>query len=242
MHRQGIIAAKQVHMGVLIAALLVAPMVSAQREMDPHRPPCSDARCRKIRAFLKAHYCGESPYGNGPTDGCLISHPKNLSKKIKVLADFKCVWRTMEANCQQHGQPPSEIRAILLHEMGALGLPAQESDFIHFTVWEMGTSHWTLAEADYDKFDGTDLALCQVILIVDRKSRVSVLRKVPLQKTDADVPTVTMWSPLDLADVDGDGHVEVVLEGYSYENYWLEVDSVQDESVHTIFSGLGYYL
>jgi hypothetical protein len=81
-----------------------------------------------------------------------------------------------------------------------------------------------------------------VILIVDHNSQVRVLRKVPFQKTDPDVPEVTMWSPVDLADVDGDGHFEVVLEGYSYENHWLEVDSLYGQSAHKVFSGLGYYL
>jgi hypothetical protein len=53
---------------------------------------------------------------------------------------------------------------------------------------------------------------------------------------------VTTWSPIDLADVDGDGRVDVILEGDAYEDHWLEVDTVQDGSSRTIFSGLGYYL
>jgi hypothetical protein len=53
---------------------------------------------------------------------------------------------------------------------------------------------------------------------------------------------VTTWSPIDLADVNGDGHIEVILEGDAYEDHWLEVDNVQDGSTHTIFSGLGYHL
>ncbi|PYX96812.1 MAG: hypothetical protein DMG71_04720 [Acidobacteria bacterium] len=101
---------------------------------------------------------------------------------------------------------------------------------------------WSLAEADYYHSAGTDMTFCQVIVIIDKTSKVSVLRKVPFQKTDADVPTVTMWSPIDLADVNGDGRLDVILEGDAYENHWLEVDSVQDGSSQTIFSGLGYYL
>jgi hypothetical protein len=45
-----------------------------------------------------------------------------------------------------------------------------------------------------------------------------------------------------LADADGDGRIEVILEGDAYEDHWLEVESIQDGSSRTIFSGLGYYL
>jgi hypothetical protein len=79
-------------------------------------------------------------------------------------------------------------------------------------------------------------------MIIDQGSHTFVLRKVPFQKTDVDKPTVTTWTPIDLADVDGDGHVEVILEGDAYEDHWLEVVSVHDGSIRTIFSGLGYYL
>jgi hypothetical protein len=84
--------------------------------------------------------------------------------------------------------------------------------------------------------------LCEVIAIIDRSSHLHVLRKVPFQKTAAVKPEVTTWSPIDLADVDGDGNVDVILEGDAYEDHWLEVETVQDGSSHTIFSGLGYYL
>jgi hypothetical protein len=47
---------------------------------------------------------------------------------------------------------------------------------------------------------------------------------------------------VDIADVDGDGHLEVVLQGNAYENHWLEVVRIQDGFFKTIFSGLGYYL
>jgi len=89
---------------------------------------------------------------------------------------------------------------------------------------------------------GPDLELCEVIVVVDESSHVTVLRKLPFQKTDADVPTVTQWAPVGIADVDGEGHEDVVLEGDAYENYWLEVISVRDGSPKTVFSGLGYYL
>jgi hypothetical protein len=147
----------------LVATAWGQAKTSAQAAKDPHRPVCTNASCRKIKSFLKSHYCGESPYGNGPEDGCLISQPKKLGSGIKITADFVCRWRTMEANCQQHGHPSPEVRRILVREMRGIGLPAQEDDRIHFTVWESSSAGWSLAKADYDVLAGNDLlALCQV--------------------------------------------------------------------------------
>jgi hypothetical protein len=56
------------------------------------------------------------------------------------------------------------------------------------------------------------------------------------------VPEVTQWSPVDVADVEGNGIEDVILEGDAYENHWLEVVTVHDGNVQTIYSGLGYYL
>lgn len=86
------------------------------------------------------------------------------------------------------------------------------------------------------------MTLTQVIAIVGKNSHVSVLRKAPFQKTDADKNTVTTWSLLDLADVNGDGQIELILEGDAYEDHWIEVVGTKDASFRTIFSGLGYYL
>jgi hypothetical protein len=129
-----------------------------------------------------------------------------------------------------------------MREMRRLGLPARVDKDLYFTVWETASSGWSLAAAEYDHVSGIDLTLCQVILITDQGGHVRVMRKVPYKKTNVDVPDVTTWTPLDLADVDGDGRIEVILEGDAYENHWLEVDSLKDGSPHTIFSGLGYYL
>jgi hypothetical protein len=65
---------------------------------------------------------------------------------------------------------------------------------------------------------------------------------VQFQKTNADKPTVTTWFPMGIADVDGDGQLEIILEGDAYEDHWLEVDKMQGGSFRKIFSGLGYYL
>jgi len=126
--------------------------------------------------------------------------------------------------------------------MRRLGLPARAEKDIYFTVWQPSSAKWFLAAADYGETSGTDLMLCQVIIIVDPGGRVQVLRKVQFQKTNADVPTVTTWFPMGIADVDGDGQLEIIMEGDAYEDHWLEVDKMQDGSFRRVFSGLGYYL
>ncbi|MGA7080741.1 MAG: hypothetical protein WBQ43_08415 [Terriglobales bacterium] len=226
---------------VLTPLLLVGRQANGQAETDPHRPACTNARCRKVRSYVKANYCGAAE-GNGPDDSCAIRRPEKLGTGIKVTAGFDCNWNEGVRKCQQHEQPSSEVCNILVGELRRIGLPAKPSGQIYFNVWESIASGWSLAEAYYDHSAGDDLTLCQVIMIIDQGSHVSVLRRVPFQKTDADKPTVTTWSPIDLADVDGDGHIDVILEGDAYEDHWLEVVSVRDGSVHTIFSGLGYYL
>lgn len=227
---------------VVVATAWGQEMASAQAEKDPHRPPCTSASCRKIKSFLKTHYCGESPYGNGPSDGCLNRPPKKLGGGYSVTADFNCKWSEQGPECDQHGQPPSEVRSVLIREMRKLGLPAEDETQTYFAVWQSSSSGWSLAEAYHSRVVGDDMVLCQVILVVDQTSRVIVLRKVPFQKTDVDVPVVTTWSPVDVADVDGNGQVDVIFEADSYENHWFEVDRVQDGSSQTIFSGLGYFL
>jgi hypothetical protein len=97
-------------------------------------------------------------------------------------------------------------------------------------------------EAYYDHLVGSDVVLSQVIAVVDKDSHVFVLRQVPFQKTHADKNTVTTWTPLDLADANADGQVEIILEGDAYEDHWIEVVGMKDGSFKTIFSGLGYYL
>jgi hypothetical protein len=81
-----------------------------------------------------------------------------------------------------------------------------------------------------------------VVALVDRNAHLTVLRKLPLKKTGVDVPDVTEWTLLDLADTRGNGEVDVILVGDAYEDHWLEVISVHDGAIKTIFSGLGYYL
>jgi hypothetical protein len=118
---------------------------------------------------------------------------------------------------------------MLLREMRRVGLPQgdEAEKEVRFTVLE-SDSGWSLMAADYDHISGTDLTLCQVIIVVDQTGKLHVVRKVPLRKTNADAPEVTTWSPVDLADVGGDGNMEVILEGDAYEDHWLEVVSIND--------------
>jgi hypothetical protein len=226
---------------VALSFVLVGGRGNAQDDKDPHRPACTSARCMKAKAFVKAHYCG-APQGNGPDDSCEIRPPKRPGADVNVVASFNCDWIEGVRKCQQHGQPSPSVRSMLVGELRRLGLPVKAAGQIYFTEWGSTSSGWSLAVADYDHRTGADLTLCEVIVIVDQGPQVHVLRKVPFQKADADVNTVTTWSPIDLADADGDGHIDVILEGDSYEDHWLEVDTMQDGSNRTIFSGLGYYL
>ena len=231
-------------LAALMAVVAADTHAGTHAKKDPHRPACATAQCREIKSFLKAHYCGESPFGNGPDDGCEIKGPTKSRPGVDVLADFHCEYieSKHDSQCEQVGRPSASVRNILVDEMQRLGLPADASGQTHFWVWKSTRSDWSLAEADYSHPAGDDVELCQVIVIIDENSHVTVLRKLPFQKTDVDVPRVTQWYPIDLADVDADGQVDVILQGDAYENHWLEVVSLNHGSPKTIFSGLGYYL
>jgi hypothetical protein len=233
-----------VTMAVLLSALLAGVQLKAAAANDPHRPACVDAKCQKIMSYLKAHYCGESPYGDGPAGGCQIKSPTGPRPGVDVVADFSCEWSDAKraTECQQREQPPSSVRSLLINELRRLGLPAKASGQTYFTTWTSTTSGWSLAAAYYSRTAGSNLELCQVIVIIDQSSHVHVLRKLPFQKTNIDKPAVTQWSPIDLADVDADGQADVILQGDAYENHWLEVISVGQKPPRTVFSGLGYYL
>jgi hypothetical protein len=131
---------------------------------------------------------------------------------------------------------------MLVRELQRLGLPPQRQREIYFTVLESPSSGWLLATANYSYVVGPDLLLCRVLALVDQDGNLHMLRKLAFRKTDADVPNVTTWFPIDIADVDGDGQLEIVLGGDAYEDHWLEVVGIQNGSFKTIFSGLGYYL
>ena|SRR5580704_4104166 len=231
------------HLLVALVALLIAVgQANGQDDKDPHRPACTSSACRKIKSFVKTHYCGESPFGNGPDDGCEIRIPKKLGSGIEAEASFDCKWIEGVRKCEQHVQPAAEVRGVLVGELRRLGLPTKAPGPIYFNVWKSIAADLYLAEAFYEHVAGDERSLCQVIATIDRSSHVQIMRKVPFQKTDVDKPAVTTWSLIDLADVDGNGHIDVVLEGDAYEDHWLEVDNVQGGVPRTIFSGLGYYL
>src|SRR6267142_2449246 len=128
MYRTNRLLGRQRILIVVFMSLFVAgAQVKAQAEKDPHRPPCADAYCRKIKSFVKKHYCGESPFGNGPDDGCDLRLPKKPGTAVDVKADFKCEWSVSKqaAQCEQHGQPSSIARNFLIQELRQAGLPAK---------------------------------------------------------------------------------------------------------------------
>ena len=223
---------------------VVAPELVGQRDKDPHRPPCTSASCQKIETFLRSKFCGASPFGNGPKNGCDTRYAKPLLTGVTILAAFDCETSVTDGRpkCRQRSEPSAAVRSILLRQMRQLGLPAQAEKEVYFTVWQPASAKWFLAAADYGEAKGSRLALCQVILVVNPGGRIQELRKVRFQKTNADVPSVTTWFPMGIADLDGDGQLEIILEGDAYEDHWLEVDKMQAGSFRKVFSGLGYYL
>jgi hypothetical protein len=209
---------------------------------DPHRPPCTTAECRTIESFLKQHYCGEFPYGNGSADSCDLRVRKRVGSP-KVHADTNCHWDADSLlKCRQNGHVQPTLRAISIREMRKRGLPQAQAERVLFTVWGVPASSWFLVAADYTNVSESVASICEVILLVGAASKVTVVRAVPFHRTDADVPTSTTWQMVDVVDVDGDGRPELVLEGDAYEDHWLEVVRIEDGSVKTIFSGLGYSL
>jgi hypothetical protein len=223
---------------------ILAPQLKGQREKDPHRPACTSAPCQSVESFLKANFCGASPFGKGPRNGCDTRAAKQLVIGVKVSAAFDCEWSVTDGRpkCRQRSEPSPAIRSLLLKEMRQLGLPTGSEKDTYFTVWQPSSEKWFLAAADYGQAHGSDLALCQVILVVGPDGHIQTLRKVQFQKTNADKPTVTTWFPMGIADVDGDGQLEIIVEGDAYQDHWFEVDKMQGGSFRKIYSGLGYYL
>ena len=135
-----------------------------------------------------------------------------------------------------------DLRSIVLDELRRIGLPEKADGQLFFVVWELNSSGQLLALGQYSRRIGLDIERCEAIVVIDKNSKLVVLRTLPFTKENVDVPEATSWSPIDLADADGDGQVDIVLGGDSYENHWLEVVSLRGGIPQTIFSGLGYYL
>lgn len=230
---------------LVVALLAVGALCVYAAPQDEHRPDCTTAACQKIKAYLKRHYCGKSEVGNGPDDSCDVELPKKSQNGVEVEADYHCEWNEAKQDsvCRQIGQPSAPVRGILVGELRRLGLPDNASGEIRFNIMKSLASGWSVAAADYSHAAGEDLEVCQVIVLLDKDSHLTVLRRLPFQKTDIDVPRITEWSLIDVADVEGNGQLDIILEGDAYEDHWLEVISFSSSgSPYTIFSGLGYYL
>lgn len=216
----------------------------AQAQPDPHRPPCKSIACKKAEAYLKKNFCGESPAGNGPDDGCEVRDARKRSETARVIADYSCEWNEAknESECKQNGQVSTELRNTLIRQLEKLGMPAKAPGEIYFTIMQPNHADWLAVEAYYLHSEGLRIQLCEVIAIVDPNKEVTVFRKLPWKETDSDVPDATTWILLDIADTRNSGKSDIILEGDAYEDHWFEVVTLEDGSAKTIFSGLGYYL
>lgn len=225
--------------------LFVLGGARAQDRSDPYRPPCQDARCGKIKAFLKSNVCGRSPFGKGPEDGCDIQNLKH-SNAAEVIADYVCDWAAAgKRSCKQQTMPSLEVRKALERELVRVGLPADAAGSRYFRVWRAKTAGWLLAEVYYFHRTSEHEDLCQVIAVIGQASEVSVLREHGWTRTllrSEGLVDWTPWTPAELADVDGDGQIDVVIKADADENHWLEVFSRKKGVWATVFSGLGYFL
>jgi hypothetical protein len=146
---------------------VVVAHLGAQTEEDQHRLACTDASCHKIRTFLK-HYCGESPFGNGPEESCDVRNRHKRSPDVKVIADYNCEWNASKnaAECKQQGQITPELRGILASQLRQLGVPDKPPGETYFTVWQSNRVDWFLTQAYYSHRIGDDMEVCEVIAIV----------------------------------------------------------------------------
>jgi hypothetical protein len=228
--------------GVFLSIISIASEIGSA-EKDPHRHVCETASCQAIKRFLESHYCGESPFGNGPADGCDIRVARKQKINAKLVADFNCTWSDEKKTqvCKLVGQIPVALMKPLDSELRRLGLPISISNDVKYRL--LSSTRFSVVEAYYESAKGPNLWLCQVIAVFSDPSKIAIAHEVKYQKTDLDVPLVTTWTPVDIADVNGDGEPEVVLQGDAYEDHWFEVLTVKpDLSTTLLYSGLGYYL
>jgi len=155
------------------------PAIAQQEQQteqdDPHRPICTTPRCEKTKSFLKSHYCGESPFGNGPGDGCAIRVEKKRVPSTKLTVSYICTWNDTDgtSKCEQRGLPSPEDRSILIREMRRVGLPAQGEKEVHFTVLKSSLG-WSLMAANYGLTSGTDL----IVVLTDWKMNANPLIRI----------------------------------------------------------------
>lgn len=232
----------------LIAAAKVAALCAigvaacALCSGESHRQPCRTTECKAVRAFVKAHYCGESPFGNGPDDSCRIQSLQKKSSGVVVEASSVCSSDDSNgaASCKQIGGISPALGARLLERMHHIGMPGAEDKTVVFFAMRSKKTGWSLVQASLEAAKGSNLNVCFVVAAIDPGGRFHPLREVPFQTTGAEVPTVTVWSAIDIADLNG--QQEFILEGDQYEDHWFEAFSVRDGAPELDFAGLGYYL
>lgn len=225
----------------LTALWAIGLAASAPGLGQPHRQPCRTARCKAVRAFVKAHYCGESPFGNGPDDSCRIQALQKKSSDVIVEANSVCSSdENATTPCKQTGSIAPALRAKLLERTHELGMPTSEDNAVLFLAMKSKKTGWSLLQASDESTKGSKLLVCDLVVAIDPDGGFHELRKIPFQTTDAEVPTVTVWSAIDIADVNG--QQEFILEGDQYEDHWFEAFSVRNGTPKLDFAGLGYYL
>jgi hypothetical protein len=234
---------------LIVAALLVISLIPAYANTpsrkDPHRPPCTSQECRAIQQYLKAHYCGRSPWGNGEGESCELRVPKAATRGFKTLASYHCDPEDTSRSyrCAQRGTVPAAVVEAMHGQLTAIGVPAAAQRGIYYSIYQPSSAPWKLVEATYLRYKGDILTECQVLAVLGTDSVPHVLHKASCTKNDVDKPVFTEWSLLDVADVNVDGRVEIILEGNAYEDHWLEVIRLREDlTPEIIYSGLGYWL
>lgn len=223
-----------------VACLFLAKIAYSQ--VDTHRLPCESKECKSIRVFVKAHYCGESPFGNGPDDGCRIPNEFHRASDVQVKAGFACDSSDsgQGLNCRQQGSIPSGLRTALVEQMQRLGLPKQSESEVLFSQMVSTSSGWSLLDASYQHLQADELRECDVLAAADANGHLYVLHRVTCQNIDFEKPLVTTWTSVDIASVNG--REEFILTGDAYEDHWFEAFEILNGKPRLVFSGLGYYL
>ncbi len=227
---------------IAISSAICLLLAAVYPQADTHRRPCRNQECKEIRDFVKAHYCGESPFGNGPDQSCRVPNELRRSSDVQFKATFVCEINDAENElvCKQKGSIPSVLRDALSERMHRLGLPEQIDSKVLFSQMTSGSTGWSLLQASYQELQDGDLRECDVLAASDAESRIYVLHSVACQSTDFEKPLVTNWSPVDIANIDG--RQEFILLGDSYEDHWFEAFDIRNGVPTLAFSGLGYYL
>jgi hypothetical protein len=128
----------------------------------------------------------------------------------------------------------------MLEQMHKLGMPPKKDAEVLFSILKTKATGSLLLQSTYETSKGENEDVCLVVAVIDQQDRFHVLRGVPFRTTDIDEKTLTTWSDIDIAEING--RQEFILEGDEYENHWFEAFSIRGGAPKLDFAGLGYYL